>query len=1382
MKKTLGIDLGTNSIGLAIRNENEFDWFGVYTFKKGVGFGKTGEFSFAAERTKHRLSRRLYNARRYRKWETLKVLIENDYCPLTIDELNNWKHYKKGSGRTFPMNNNLFNNWIKLDFNNDGLVDYSSPYQLRRELIEYTLDTSLETNRHKIGRALYHIAQRRGFKSSRKSGDNEKTSVYKGSSETKTIGRNEYEELIIEHGSLGAAFAELEDKGIRVRNRYTLRSDYQLEVETICKKQKLKESLIDSVTKAIFFQRPLRSQKGLVGKCTLEKNKYRCPISHPRFEAFRAWSFINTIKYKTEDAEDFIPIPIEIKQKLYNEVFFRKSKTNFHFSDIRKFLETNGGRNWHLNYKKKLDKTNVAGCPVSARFKSVFGENWEAKKIKTERTNKKGEIKQVEYSIDDIWHILFSFEDEEVFQEFILNTLKLDEDQFKELTTLWNSFPIGYANLSLNAINNILPFLKEGLIYTESVLLAKIPQLIGKERFLENKEFLLNAIKSEIETNRNIKFKLNIVNILISKYFSEFIGRRAKGVDSQIEEIANKEVQAALKSSIGNKTWSNYSEETKKEYFDFVYSKYIKFLDGKQSKKEKASYSSNKNPEIDYYRMPHLLDQIKDFLIGNFNLTDQAVSKMYHPSQIDIYKKEDGQTYLKSPRTVAFKNPMAYKTLYRLKDVINHLIEIGKIDNETRIVVEIARELNDANKRNALETYQRRRENENKEFAIAITELLKDPDFSGTADPNSKSDKDKFRLWTEQINNKDEVFRDIVATKEDIKKYRLWKEQDCQCIYTGKTINLTDLFNPNTIDFEHTIPRSLSFDNSLANLTVCYADYNRNVKNNGIPTEMPNYSASTQDYSAIEPRLEKWKERIDELEKQIDFWKFKSKTAMDKEGKDKAIRERHLRYFEYDYWRNKVDRFTREDVPQGFVNSQLRDTQIITKYAFHYLKTIFNKVDVQKGSVTSEFRKIYEIQNKDEVKSRSKHHHHAIDAAVLTLIPDSAKREEILKKSYEYEEYRRKQYHDKPFVGFHQSQITSIEETLLINNIPNKDQALSKSKRIVRHRGKVVWLRDKNGKLLKDVDGNKIPKIAQGDSVRGQLHEDSYYGKIRIPEYGDDSKIKRDKNGKILMSDEYWVVKRELITDLKIDKGIIKDEIIDKPLKKHIEEQLKQGIAINKVLDFNGKVIRHIRVRPKAARGFVSPDNLKTLKKHTYESSYKHKKDIFVKTGDNYAFALYVSEDGRKKIISRNLFEIAGFESGTPLKFLFEPYINLTKTKQAKLHHIFQVGQKVIFYENNKNELKELDNLSSRLYRVHTLADAKQSLIRFQHHLEARSDQQLSLDFPKSTFGVRGKNGFSKFSTDFIQPRLLLSPGNLNCIIEDVDFVMSLHGEIELLF
>src|SRR5690606_12668611 len=99
MSNIFGLDLGTNSIGWALRNpdltDNQIEKFGVLTFNKGVGNGKTGEFSYAAERTKKRSTRRLYQARKYRLWATLEHLINEKYCPLSIENLNKWRKYNK---------------------------------------------------------------------------------------------------------------------------------------------------------------------------------------------------------------------------------------------------------------------------------------------------------------------------------------------------------------------------------------------------------------------------------------------------------------------------------------------------------------------------------------------------------------------------------------------------------------------------------------------------------------------------------------------------------------------------------------------------------------------------------------------------------------------------------------------------------------------------------------------------------------------------------------------------------------------------------------------------------------------------------------------------------------------------------------------------------------------------------------------------------------------------------------------------------------------------------------------------------------------------------------------------------------------------------------
>jgi CRISPR-associated endonuclease Csn1 len=1167
MERTLGIDLGTNSIGLNLREDDIFSWYGVYTFKKGVGEGKSGEFSYAAERTKHRSSRRLYNARRYRKWETLKVLIENSFCPLSEENLSKWKHYKKGIGRIFPINDIPFQHWIKLDFDNNGVPDYSSPYQLRRLLINNKLNLSVPENRFKIGRALYHFAQRRGFKSSRKSGANEKTAVYKGSNETKTIGRNEYENLIIEKGSLGAAFAYLEDIGIRLRNRYTLRADYQNELQKILEFQQIDiEKFKVDIEKAIFYQRPLRSQKGLVGKCTLESRtikedekvinigKPRCPVSHPMFEEYRAWSFINNLKYRTANDQKFEPIPLGLKKKIYHEKFFFKSKREFNFSEIRKFIESNGGKNWELNYSSKMDEISVPSCFVSARFKSVFGESWQNFEKKVIRKNKKGENENITYYIEDVWHIMFSFEDEEYFIEFLNNVLELNETQIKELVILFNSFPVGYANLSLKAIKNILPFLQDGMIYSEAVILAKIPEILGKEVFEADKEIIFKAINDEIEANRHQKIIITITNNLIFKYYAlEFDMRFGwKDISYKLDESDFREIEIAAIEHFGDKSWLKLEDNYKQKILTEVAEKYQAFF--ASSKKE-------------HLKPPHLVNQIKEFLDINFEVSEKALNQIYHPSQIDIYPKKENQQFLLSPKTAAFKNPMAYKTLYRLRDVLNYLIETGKIDEETRIVIEIARELNDSNKRWAIEKYQRDRETENREFANAITELIKDPEFRGVANPESDTDNDKFRLWMEQTNNHEEIIKEIQniekdknlsVSQKDIQKYRLWKEQNCVCIYTGRIINLTDLFNNNTVDFEHTIPRSKSFDNSLANLTVCYADYNRNIKQNQMPSELPNYEKEALGYSAIKPRLEVWEKKVDDLFKQIDFWKFKSKIAMDKAAKDEAIRQRYLRQMQYDYWKNKLDRFTRTEVPQGFVNSQLTDTQIITKYAFHYLKTVFDKVDVIKGSNTAQFRKIYGIQPKDEIKNRSQHSHHAIDAAVLTLIPSARKREEILKKAYEYEEnHKGKQYHEKPFLEFNYSMIEDLKKNILINNIADKDQVLTPGSKIVRKRGKTVWIDKEKG----------TPKIAQGDSIRGELHLQTYYGKIKIAEKDENGSLQRDINGIVTYNqidgkDEIWMVIRKPLDKVNFSS----DVIIDNHLAGFLKNQLSEGIKQNELV------------------------------------------------------------------------------------------------------------------------------------------------------------------------------------------------------------------------
>lgn len=1509
MNKIIGLDLGTNSIGWALRNpdltENQIEKFGVITFPTGVGKDDKGKLtkSYAAERTKKRSTRRLYQARKYRLWATLENLINEGYCPLTIDDLNKWRHYSKdearknnNAGRTYPVWNTAFDAWIKLDFDNDGKPDYTSPYQLRKELAEKKSDFTQEKNRFKLGRALYHIAQRRGFKSSRKGADDVKEKEtndnevmdlqYSEKKKNKVI--TELFEKYSNAKTIGWLFALLENDKIRVREaitQYAIRENYKDEIKHIFQLQGLKfgDALYTKLVEtgknkndgSIFYKRPLRSQKGLVGKCTLEPNKYRAPISHPSFETFRAWSFLNNIKYKENN--EWKQLPLELKQEIYSELFFRKSKGYFPFSEIVTFLKKKG-KNWELNYKPK---TTVTACPVSARLKDIFGYKWnetitkkdvEGKIIhithKDHNGNELGRIPLEQPFYQDAWHVLFNYEDQEYVYEFAKDKLKPSEERKSEkeksevekFVIAWNACPVGYGMLSLNAINKINVFLQKGLIYTEAVLLANIPEILGKELWQQNEQLLLASINGVIVENRNQKSILSIVNNLISKHKN--LGENKFGHKDNSYKLVDsdlKDIQIAIEEQFGATKWESLPDEeqqnilgTVKDCYQAYFSKQGIVRDNGSEERIVTIQSNGKNyhkTDTGYYRLPKLIDTLKVFLQDNFeNLDEKQLSKIYHPSEINIYppakEDKDGIIKLGSPKTGSFKNPMAMRTLHELRKLMNYMIETNQIDNETRVMVEVARDLNDANKRWAIEAWQRQREAENQEFAEAINQLLND-DKTIKANATNNDDIDKLRLFYEQ--NTEQTLPEVVVMEEDengkkkkstekdeavrwnghgkklIEKYRLWKEQGHQCIYTGKFIKLTDLFNENVIDFEHTVPRSISFDNSLANLTVCFADYNRTIKKNQIPSQLPNYSEDSGGYTAILPRLDAWKEKVERIKQQIDFWNLKSKrgskSVMIAKGsnistKDDAIRQRHLWQMELDYWKNKVDRFTITEITSGFKNSQKVDTQLISKYALHYLKTYFDKVDVQKGSITAEFRKIYQLQVADEKKDRSKHSHHAKDAAVLTLIPVAAKRDEILERYYKAKELNPKaSFTEDPYKGFKREFVWRIDDNVLINNITN-NQELTPAKRKVRKRGKEVIVNGKN-------------RWATGDCIRGQLHQETFYGAIKPARRGEKGNIEKDENGKFVQEDN---IKYVLRVPFNADfTGV--DKIVDEGLKRQIQEHIKRAGNFKKafeegiyLLDQNGKPhgnkIRHIRV-------YASVSEPLAIKKQTNLSDKEYKQHYWAGNGENIVCAYYkndhldkkgnIKKDRELEII--NLFEISEFkkhnlfDANGQLELYRKDKDNKTiiddnGNKQTP-YAILKAGMKVVFYDERIEELKQQNNekdcdynkrISYRTYRIVKFTGGR---LTFQHHLEARNDKELENAYPENivfktdeknkdvAYGGRGTSGFTEKVSDALKfnghnnyepfPKLLYSVNWLDFVVEGYDFKIEMDGSIKWL-
>lgn len=1526
MAKNFSLDLGTASIGFSFRDTDngniiteQFSNFGSIIFNTTVNKDGKGNYkSLATNRREKRSPRRLYQARKYRIWETLKVLIDpanknkkdNEidldksgiYCPLTMRELNRWRKYDKKNGlkRQYPFNIVKFEQWVRLDFDGDEVADYSSPYQLRAELATTQLDFSLEINRYKLGRALYHIAQRRGFRSSKGETLKEQEESIKESTDAiidldnvslKKSEEKKSKDLTTYKNennlpTVGCAFAKLEKEKvdldgnlvprIRASIYQAIRSQYKDEIKYIFDFQNgldINSDFFNCVYSdrkdgSIFFKRPLRSQKSLVGTCTLEtktinKNgkditvgKPRCPISHPEFEKFRAFAFINNIQYRKTINDKWENLTSEQKLNLYKEKFLLP-KSSFKFEEIRKWIEKEVGNtlskeqkvaNSTINYS---DKTNVSSCPISGRIKNLLGEDWEKFIYETseKRKDKNGKEHTITYSFEDIWHICFSFDDEDAIVEHAKTKLHFDDKQTKSLLNLWVAIPQGYSMLSLKAIRNINQFLVpsienklyKGFIYTESALLGKIPEILGTELWKENEKEIIESTSSWIEINREEKRVLNIVNNLISNYKSlEYDEQFAyKNTDYRLDISDIKEIEKYVIEAFGEKTWEKEEEKNKDKILTEVANKYQEF------------FSTSKR---DYFILPKLGDAIKSYLSNNFTILHcdnqlidpitklgcqcsacKKLNKLYHPSMIEFYKpaKEQKIEYngvllskklLESPVIGAFKNPMAMRTLHELRKLVNYFIKEGVIDEDTRIIIETARDLNDANMRWAIDAYQREREDENKEFEAAIKE------FRNNDCEVNNDDIDKARLLIEQIDETqaNEVFelKKIIrdnfkkkkerneAQKKMLLKYRLWLEQGMQCIYTGKIINLNHLFDENSTDFEHTLPRSLSFDNSLANQTICDAYYNRQIKKNRIPTQLENYDKNAtingQEYSAIKPRLEKWEQKVEQLRGNVEFWKQKSKQSHDKETKDYAIRQGHLWKMELEYWQDKLARFTMTEVTSGFKHSQLNDTRLITKYAYHYLKSVFNKVEVQKGSVTADFRKILGVQSVDEKKSRDKHSHHAIDAAVLALIPVASKRDKMLEIFYKIQEEKKLNRSVSVLEQALQKEIRAcdvenisdlvqyIEEHILINHI-SYDQTLTTSKRKSRQRGKVIWQRDENKEIKRDENGKGIPKYwINGDCIRGQLHKDTFYGKIKI--------VERDENGKPLRYDngdwkfktnneEFLYVKRIPISDLTSLEQIVSPEIkrtIEKQLNgRTLAKAIEEGIFM---FDKKGNIvnrIRHIRTK-------TSVSNPLSVKKQTYLSKKEYKQSFYAENAENTFYALYWDgESDTKGFDCRSLFDVALLHKSTNSKMLedfFEPFklIGRGKSKSiAPLYFVLKPSTKVIFYDADKDDLKGLsiDELSKRIYKMNRIFSSEDGRVQFYHHLEARDEKQLLIDLPEKMIwfdekpiGKRQKNGFSKFSSNITLPRLLLTPGNFNFIIEGKDFETKIDGTIKFLF
>lgn len=455
MAKILGLDLGTNSIGWALIDDTHNKILGVGSriFPMGVenlGDGD-GEISKNASRTGARGVRRQFFRRRLRKKILLKALSENKMCPMVANDFEDWKKTKE-----FPSEK--LANWFALN-----------PYELRQKALKEKLPLE------EIGRIFYHLIQRRGFLSNSRKGGSDDGAIFKGNPKEGKIGITETQESI-QDKTLGSYLFEIYPKenqpfqdGLeRIRNRYTTRKMYVDEFELIWNKQAQFHSNLNEDLKTLlggrkldgykedgilFHQRPLRSQKHLVGNCSFEPTKTKCPISAIPFEQFRVWQWVNTVEYNGKK------ISQEEKQKIV-EFLYANEKPEF--KKIRKVIGKESAE-FKFNYK---DDDKIVGTHTISNLsnKKYFGKKW------FEFSDKEQE---------DIWHVLYFFDSKSNLKEYAVKNWSFTDEQAVSIAKF--NVKDGYSSISRKAISNILPFLKSGFTYDVAVVLAGIKNVFGSE-------------------------------------------------------------------------------------------------------------------------------------------------------------------------------------------------------------------------------------------------------------------------------------------------------------------------------------------------------------------------------------------------------------------------------------------------------------------------------------------------------------------------------------------------------------------------------------------------------------------------------------------------------------------------------------------------------------------------------------------------------------------------------------------------------------------------------------------------------------------------------------------------------------------------------------
>lgn len=677
-------------------------------------------------------------------------------------------------------------------------------------------------------------------------------------------------------------------------------------------------------------------------------------------------------------------------------------------------------------------------------------------------------------------------------------------------------------------------------------------------------------------------------------------------------------------------------------------------------------------------------DYIIDFIKDNPNTLEQG-GLMYAFAASLVYgrhTKESIKPQIKNYHDIKYiernlRNPIVEQISNETMQVIKAIWKQYNLNpNELEIHIELARDLkNSAQEREKIYKGQNDNRRINETIKKRLIKLNQE-----TSDRNIEL----YKLWNKQSDEPQPKYKDSgYPTKNEIEKMRLWEEQHHIDPYTLKPIPLSKLFNSDgknrLYDIDHIIPKSRYFDNSIANKVVCESKINEEKDNR---TAWQYISQQNSKYGIC------------------------------------SIKD-YIEHINRHFYGQKKKNLLAEKIPSNPVARQLKDTQYITVAIKDELANIVGSENIKTstGGVTDYLRKHWGLKklfmelteprfkqmgyldldengnpkeswiknyndgekNIYEIKGWSKrydHRHHAIDALIVALT-----NEKYIKRLNDLNKY----FQDE--LNKHKEAIPLTEDTLeesFFNLEEEKRKKIMKEiegsrkfqiplEHLVSEARKhiesmIVSQKPKDKLAIKHVDNKKQLKI------RAALHQETYYGKT---------------NNRDTKTIEISRINSTLIEQI-IDKNLRIDIINHKSKYKSYEEAFS-GVGL---IEFNEYRISNNKTPVYKLKIWY---NKKETEKSDLQRLYADNDKKSVNTNDNYIFVI-MSKNSKRLFETVTLYDSVSLATDS----IKSKEINIDLIKKDICENIriqrIEKPEKVLFYLQ-QNDLvympEENDNLLS---------------------------------------------------------------------------------------